>query len=365
MLIRIMCVSFFAIGLMAQQPETAPPPAVPASYRISGTVVDAVSLAPLVQTKVAIAPVTARNALRTVVTGEDGRFVFDNVTRGKYSLEAQQRGYALQGFEQHEGYATAIAAGPGLTSDSLVFRLRPDASISGKIMDGQNEPVSNDAQVMLFQASVESGRLRTRARDQVGTDDQGYFHFPHLPPGKYFVAVSARPWYATYAPPAPGVSRPMPPTQPQPLDVAYPVTFYPGVTEAGDATPIVLQAGDRFVADVVLRAVPAMRLRYKSSNTEGSQFLHLRLAQRFFGDTETSLRSQNEVGGGDIREIVGLAPGHYIVHVQSMRDPRAAGFARELDLTGNTDFDLEDAPASASVSGTVKFEGLTASLTPI
>ena len=361
-LLSVICIPLAALAVAAQQ--VAPPP--PQGFRISGTVVDAVNNAPLPRTRVVIAPVSARSATRAFMTTEDGRFVFDNLVRGKYSLEGERRGYAVQGFNQHEDYSTAIAVGPGLASENLIFRLQPDASISGKVTDEQNEPVSGEAQVLLFETAVVNGKLGTRIREQVATDDLGSFRFPRLRPGKYFVAVFARPWYAPYAARTQTVLSSTPPGQPSPdqetrspLDVAYPATYYPGVTDSAGATPIVLHAGDRFVADLSLQAVPAVRLRYRASDNDPSQRIFIRLAQRFFEDTETTARWQSEVGRGDLHEITGLAPGHYVVHIRRGQMSDQSDLVREVDLTADADLDVDSPVSRASVSGTIKpAEGL-------
>ena len=92
-------------------------------------------------------------------------------------------------------YATAIAVGPDLDSEHLVFRLQPDASVEGVVSDENNEPVQN-GMVRLFQQAMEDGRQRTIPMEQGQTDDLGHFHIGHLAPGTYYLAVSAHPWYA-------------------------------------------------------------------------------------------------------------------------------------------------------------------------
>jgi len=46
--------------------------------------------------------------------------------------DAEARGFSLQYFEHHDPFATAIAVGPGLDTEHLVFRLQPDASIEAR-----------------------------------------------------------------------------------------------------------------------------------------------------------------------------------------------------------------------------------------
>jgi len=100
-------------------------------YIISGTVVDSVHGGVLPEIEVSIREAESDSLLRAVVTGDDGRFEFRDLPRGKYGLNAHGRGFAAQSFQEHGGFSTAIVTGEGLQSQALVFSLKPEASISG------------------------------------------------------------------------------------------------------------------------------------------------------------------------------------------------------------------------------------------
>lgn len=151
-----------ALTAPQSQPTASPAPA-PQGYRIAGVVVNSLTGQPVPSASVAIAPITQgadRDISKSVITGADGRFAFVALSRGKYSLMAEAHGFSLQYFEHHDPFATAIAAGPSLETDHLVFRLQPDAAIEGDVTDDSNEPVQN-AMVRLFQASTENGQQKT------------------------------------------------------------------------------------------------------------------------------------------------------------------------------------------------------------
>jgi hypothetical protein len=80
--------------------------------------------------------------------------------------------------------------------------------------------------------------------NSVTTDDQGSYHFSQLLPGSYFVLVNAQPWYArsVMRPGVGSIGRLTATAADSSLDVAYPITYYQNATDAGDATPIELQA---------------------------------------------------------------------------------------------------------------------------
>src|SRR6266576_3166197 len=67
------------------------------------------------------------------------------------------------------------------------------------------------------------------------------------------------------------------------LDVVYPITFYPGVTDEGSSAGLVLSAGEKQEANITLRAVPATRLRLTAVNNEAGTSFGVDAGQRVFG----------------------------------------------------------------------------------
>jgi len=112
---------------------------------------------------------------------------------------AGRRGYAVQGFNQHEAYMTAIVAGPGQDSEHLRFRLSPSAVLTGAISDQWNDPV-RDAEVILFEQSWSAGSRSLHLVNRSTTDDLGHYRFAHLAPGTYAIGVIARPWWGDFPP---------------------------------------------------------------------------------------------------------------------------------------------------------------------
>ena len=168
------------------------------NWRISGTVVDAVSGAPLAKATVLLVSTRGnQEPIATRTTAVDGRFEFDHLAVGKYMLVAQRRGYLTEQLDQHENFSTGVAVGPDLVSDGIVYRLHADSSLSGRVLDEANEAVPS-AQVTLFTSlSRDLGAMRQLPTEQ--TDDKGFFRFSHLSPATYVIAVAAQPWYADHS----------------------------------------------------------------------------------------------------------------------------------------------------------------------
>ena len=371
MFARLVFVVLFAAGLSAQSNQPALPPSVQQGYRIAGVVVNWATGQPVAGASVAIAPTTQgteRDISHSVTTGADGRFAFAGLSRGKYSLMAAAHGFMLQGFERHGMYATAIVAGPDLDSEHLVFRLQPDASVEGQVTDENNDPVQN-AMVRLFEQSREEGRQRTVPMNQGQTDDQGQFRIGHLEPGTYYLAVSARPWYAQNSRVILRRKSNDPDAETQAaqeaaaLDVTYPLTFYPGSADSAGASPIVLHPGERVTADVVMRAVPALHLKIRTSNSGSAGMVGFpRVSQRIFdGYLDSVFNAPESSIEPGIVEIAGLAPGHYVIEMPGSKGANDKGANREgyreVDLAGDLEVNANDSSGFVTVAGSVLFEG--------
>jgi protocatechuate 3,4-dioxygenase beta subunit len=378
-------------------------PATPAtarpSFRVSGRVLNALNGQPLARAAVILGPAQGAEPQgaepsqgvllsQRVLTGDDGSFEFDGLAPGKYSLVGQAHGFARQGWDEHEGYFTAVVVGPNLQSEGLVFRLRPDASVSGTITDEQNEAVRG-AQVMLFRARLENGQQMTRMQAQTLSNDLGRYRFGHLLPGTYFVAVASHPWYAQGSlssrrreglstqgqgqEPSTGAvaqdasqttqsqetqsQETQKPTEPiaSPLDVAYPVTFWVGTTDVSQASPIILTAGDRTLADVVLTAVPALHLRIKGVNGDPTQGYSANLVEHLFDGSIIQVSGESSRTGNEI-EITGVPPGQVEVNFESF-GKNSVSWSQPLDLANDTEISAAEGFVSPQISGEVQLDG--------
>jgi hypothetical protein len=154
------------VGATAEQQQGHP--ASSAAWRITGKIVDARSGQALARCVVEINPSNERTQSLSTVTGEDGQFVFAGLKLGKYRLTAGRPGYLTQAYEEHESFSTAIAVGPDLKSEGLIFNLMPQAIFSGTVTDETGEPIRG-AQVRVFEdqkhgglPSIQGGKMADR-----------------------------------------------------------------------------------------------------------------------------------------------------------------------------------------------------------
>jgi 5-hydroxyisourate hydrolase-like protein (transthyretin family) len=366
----------FLLGLSqrAQAPTPAVPqaPDVPSAFRISGRVIDAASGQPIGRVSVSInvsatpdAPASLDSS-RVVITDPEGRFVFAGVAPGKYSLSANRRGYFAQMYQQHENFTTAIAVGPGLESENLIFGLRPSASISGEVRDESDDPVRH-ATVMLFRENLFGGLRRTSSIRQAATDDQGHYHFGYLAPGTYFVSVSAQPWYAQRSTRLrakqegqDGVfsSSHSSVEESQPLDVVYESVFFPDSNDLAGAAPLALHAGDMAIADFRLRPVPALHILVRTPVTDPNQGVGIQVSQTLAQGHETQIPvAVNQVSPG-LMEVSGVPPGRLNL---AWITPNGAGNAatrrtQSIQVSNDAEIDTAQSAPSVVVSGILKMD---------
>jgi hypothetical protein len=262
-----------SLAVFAAQSSTALPSQSPdATFRIAGTIVNAIGGNPLARARVTIVDAKNRQKAQWMITSDDGRFDFKQVSPGKYSLQGAKRGFIPAFYDEHEGFSTAIVTGAGLDTEHLVLRLDPSAMLSGKILDELGEPV-RQATVSLYRENRQVGVGRIIKFRVSMTDDQGGYEFSNLDAGSYFISATAKPWYALHTvssgEPAAGN---VPAAVDQSLDVAYAITYYGDATEPDDATPIPVRGGDHLQADIHLNPVPALHLIFHAPENGANGF---------------------------------------------------------------------------------------------
>jgi len=335
------------------------------SFRIAGTVVDALSGAPVATAEVFIFGRTNGQGIqRGTATDAQGRFGFDHVVPGKYQLSAMAKGYPRQTLQQHENFSTAIAVGMDLDSENIVFRLVPSASLEGHVIDEFSEPIRR-AQVMLFRAGVTDGSESVRIQKQATTDDLGHYRFAGIPSGRYLVGVSAQPWYAQHYTVQPGAANPaggsfaLNVQQNARLDVVYPITYYYGVTDPAKASTFTLQPGERAMADFALQPVAALRLRVMAPAADFAQGLGVRISQPTLGGYEAPFPTQQFRNNQGYIDLTGIPPGPVIVNADAPVAPGSKerrSWRQGIDASrdGTVDITQVASTVPVPVAGTLK-----------
>lgn len=320
MALMVCCLVFWECGLTAQSPD--PSYRFTGPHRVAGTVVSKIDGHALGRVRVTLADTRDLQKSQIIVTAEDGRFVFPAVPAGKFSLSGMKRGFIPAAYEQHDQFSTAIVTGAGLDTEHLVLKLAPNGVIYGNVLDEVGEPVRS-ARVTLYFDDHSEGVDKIHEAQTVFTNDLGAYEMLSLRPGTYYLSATAKPWYAVNAPSDPGgagsgnqvkdvanVDRS--------LDVAYPVTYYPDVTDSESATPIPIKGGERLEVDIHVNPVPALRLRFHVPGDQEHGYPAPLFEQHSFdGSTIINPTSSAMVAPG-VMEVDGIPAGRYDVRLQGM-----------------------------------------------
>lgn len=340
-----------AAGAGAQQ--HAAPPAAAKLYRIAGTIVNASTEEPIVGASITLlgGDPRHREMRENVISDAEGAFALSPVPAGKYSLQATRLGFMSAFFDQHDEFSSAIVTGEGQDTEHIVFHLNAEASLHGHVADDAGEPVE-DAQVLVVRKTRRGGLGEHLVTSIMGqTDDTGEFEFWNLMPGTYLMAVVAKPWYAQH-PSSSELAAMTSDEQKQnveALDVAYPVTYFDGATEEASASPIEIGSGDRVEANVVLHAVPAVRMSLHVAAGPLSRATRPALRQTIFGRNFAEGMAGEPMGDDpSMTEFTGVAPGHH--EVLEGNPPRIT----EVETSGSQELDLSSAVPTQSVTLKVK-----------
>ncbi len=351
-----------AVVWAAPQNANVSPATIPSgSYRIAGTVVSKTDGRPLDHARITVRDAKDPQKFEFIITTENGKFEFNGVPAGKYSLGGAKRGFISASYDQHDQYSTAIVTGAGLDTENLLLRLAPDAVIAGKVLDEANDPV-RQATVTLYFDDHSSGVDEIRQFRSAQTNDLGEYEFTPLPPGTYFLSASAKPWYAIHPHSDPGQSESerqseATSTVDRALDVAYPVTYYPDVAEADDAMPIPIQGSERLESDIHLNPVPSLRLLFRVPDDGTHRFAVPQLQRSVFDGYAFVESSGANVIAPGLMEVTGIPAGRYNVSIQH---PGPTLQLNGVDLTKDREeIDISKGEVSSSVKFSVHIAGET------
>ena len=331
---------------LAQSAALPPRPNSTTSFRVAGTVVSRTDGHPLAGARVSLVSVKNPRQQESIVTADGGKFEFTNVPAGKYSLNGACRGFISAAYDQHDQYSSAVVTGAAIDTENLVLKLAPRAVISGRVLDESGEPVRH-ARITLYSDSHQDGVHRILPSHNGQTDDLGAYELPLLNPGTYYLSVQAEPWYAVH--PERNASQSQIPVDPG-LDVAYPITYYPDVTDPDSAAAISIHGGEHLELDLHLSPVPSLRVIIHVPGSPSHQFPFPQLEQTAFGGTVAPLNTSASMSSPGTWEISGIAAGHYNVRLTGASTGTEI---KGLDLTSNQELDASAGEALCTVKASV------------
>jgi hypothetical protein len=340
-------------------------------YEIRGTVIDRIHGHPIPHCHLT-ADLNGRRGFgnRQFPASDNG---FDCDTRGHFSiplpsagawrLTASARGFVGQAFDEHPPFFSAIVLTAEAPTKDVEFRLNPEASIVGLVLDEAGEPVRN-AQITLQNVpplSPGGPRPLSGMRGNARTDDRGMYELANLSPGDYRLSVHAQPWYTTTEQSIRGNTAESSSLDPS-LDFAYPVTWFPGVSDPALAETIVLHAGDTRQADFHLVPIPSIHMRILASprvsnglNTPPMQAFPIVQQISSGGSGQNLIQTTTRFDQQGQIDVGGLTPGVYQVRLAG---PNQEGHAAVVEVTANSTRTLDlSTPSRDMARITLRFDG--------
>lgn len=240
-------------------------PAQAQTYKVEGTVVNAITGFPIPR---ALVQWNGQTGQMAVLSGPGGEFAFTGVSAGRTQFMVQKPGY----FQGRGGNFNprSILLNVGPDSTRLDLKLTPEAVVFGHVLGKDGEPVEGATLRIEKADAAGSSRYRTAPMRNGRTDEDGNFRIPDLPPGQYVVALQAG-----------NVIRRILGSQSANGSEAYPaVVYYPSADEEAGAEPLNLVAGQHLEINFSITPRPA----YKISGTVSAAQDLKQAAPPFFVD---------------------------------------------------------------------------------
>lgn len=292
-----------------------------AAESITGQVVHAVNGNPLRRVTLTATRVDGTGEPATTQVDENGQFVFRDLAPGGYLLAGERNNFDRQihGSRSNPATGAVLAVKEGQPVTGVVFRLFPNAALSGRVLDTEGEPMPNVG-IRIYRREYREGRRDWYPSTGGNTNDRGEYRLSGLRAGSYLVSATDYNFGAFM----PGASKGPLPDAPDSFNAT---TYYPGTLEPERAEPVVISRGeDRRGVDIQLIKGTAVRIRGRIASAAGSTPLVVNLRPRAAGGLLLMGGGGALVQPGERTfEIKGVRPGAYVLVVQSMGGPSAAG----------------------------------------
>jgi protocatechuate 3,4-dioxygenase beta subunit len=324
---------------------------------ISGSVIDAVSGEPLRKAYVRLTPAPATGKIRPTVTDAKGRFLFEDVRPGSYSLEAEHQGFLDSSYGDEAGVPLELTVGADQDLSGLEIKLMPPAAISGRVINEDGD-LWTHAVVSVFRSKWEHGKRHLEGFSSADTDDKGEFYAGHLPPGRYYLLAEPDAYWE-----ARNRATIEPRLQP---------TWYPSSLDSSTAAPVVLLPGQELTgSEIRLRRSSVYRISGKVSGMEQlpalpglGHWMRPRLSVSPAPGVGGNSKSGSLNNNGSF-EIEGVAPGTYQIRVEEGMLPARALASLMVQVQDHdvVDVSLKVHPPHP-LRGVIRMEGDDATLPP-
>jgi len=311
---------------------------------VSGVVTDAVTHQPVKKATVQIAGggFAGKPDRHVAVTDATGAYTLASVAPGRHMVSVSHPTYPEGNFKQ-------IDVKPG-ENTSYSPPLTPGASITGRVLDEDGDPVQGCIVTLRFAQHADQG-VPIQGSVQPGIEDGEYRIFG-IAPGKYI--VSANCGGAVFQP------RPFSAGPDPPPSVAYPVQFYPLTPDAKSAQAVQLFPGmEKTGVDFRMKPAPVTQIHGKFSpagaDWHGKAQMTVQLISADRNSRMNGVGAQIDPSKGTF-EFHRVFPGSYTV-IAGSNDQSPIGAEQHVDVKDRPlDLVIELRPA-IDLGGTMEVEG--------
>lgn len=349
-MVRSAClVLLLALPITAQQ---NPSPDERKLSTLAGRTINAVTGEPIRKVALTLHLRQSGSSASAATADSDGRFLFENLEPGTYTLSGQKGGFlpGSYGTGSPKNSMILVTLAPGQHMKDVEFRMTPQGLITGKVLDEDGEPLPEQASVGVMRQ--DRGARHMMFSGQM-TNEIGDYRIAGLSPGRYYVIA--------HSGSGGGHSQSR---KDSPEDALVP-TFYPGALDAASAVPIEVRAGQEVTGiNVTLRKARVYRVEGRIAGlapARSANRIRLTIRARERKDEMWLSGTGGRAKPDGSFEITQVQPGAYEL---SAFDP-TAGIPQVL---GRVPIDVTDANLRGvvvplleplTVSGTVRVDGDT------
>ncbi len=247
---------------------------------------------------------------RLATTDANGAYEFTDVRPGRYSVTASKGSYVSTSYGQQRptDVPKPIEILDRQTVERLDLSLPRGGVITGRVVDEFGEPMS-EISVSAQRYQFVQGRRTLVSTGRIAfTNDLGEFRLFGIAPGQYYLTATWR------------QNNPNFNGQTNPQDrTAYPLTYFPGTTNAGEAQRITIGAGQEMNdVQMMLRPIKAARITGTATGIDGKP-----MTSAMVMVSQTSGFGLNMMPGGQVKPdgtftVTNVPPGEYTLRVQRM-----------------------------------------------
>jgi hypothetical protein len=291
------------------------------------------------------------------LTGADGRYRFEGLPPGRYTLAFSKAGFVTLRFGQSlpSDPFTRLDIRPGQYLREIDAALPRASAIEGRVVDENGDPLA-EATAAAIRIKSDSGQRRFVKTGRTSiSNDRGEYRIFGLPPGDYTVSVSSSQTTAPFT------NDPKSPSMASGKGVA--TIYYASTPNVNDADVVTLRPGqDASGINILFRATRLVTISGTVVPASG-KILDGALVSLIRADGPALLGMSRVSGDGTFR-LDRIPPGSYILQVRSVPTSTVNAVAmtgKSAALTASGNIEFGNLPI---VVGSVDVEGVIVPIAP-